>query len=226
MVDTNSVDKRIRPSVFTKEQMAAIFQQFEVSLSALQAEQVERYTEMIEKWNAKINLTRIIEVRRIYEEHFGESFYLSRFLPGLCRSLLDVGSGAGFPGIALKILNPRMSLTLVESSTRKVLFLNEVISALGMAGEASVIQARFEQFAEEGEGVFDAATVRGVKISQNLLDCFSAVLRPGGRLIVTTSLAWAKEFQKLRSGRLAWAEPQQIPSGSSRVVLTGEKRST
>ncbi|MBZ5534902.1 MAG: 16S rRNA (guanine(527)-N(7))-methyltransferase RsmG [Acidobacteriia bacterium] len=204
--------------------MAAIFQQFGVSLSASQIEQVERYTQLLEKWNAKINLTRIVEVRRIYEEHFGESFYLSRFLPGLCRSLLDVGSGAGFPGIALKILNPRLSLTLVESSTRKVLFLDEVISTLGMASEASVIQARFQQFVEEGEGNFDAATVRGVKISQDLIDCFNAVLRPGGRLIVTTSLAWAKEFQKLRSGRLAWAEPHPIPSGSSRVVLVGERQ--
>ncbi|HEX9135585.1 MAG TPA: hypothetical protein VF905_01405, partial [Nitrospirota bacterium] len=94
----------------------------------------------------------------------------------------------------------------------------------GMAGESCVIQARFQQFAGEGEGVFDAATVRGVKISQDLIDGFNAVLRPGGRLIVTTSLAWAREFQKLQPGRLAWSEPQPIPSASSRVVLVGEKQ--
>lgn len=212
--------------MLTLDQMAVIFQQFEVSLSTVQIEQVRKYTELLEKWNAKINLTRIVEARRIYEEHFGESFYISRFLPEPCRSLLDVGSGAGFPGVALKIINPRLSLTLVESSTRKVLFMNEVISMLGMASEATVIQARFQQFVEEGEGVFDAATVRGVKISQELIDCFNAVLRPGGRLIVTTSLAWAREFQRLRPDRMAWDEVHQIPSGSSRVVLVGEKRST
>ena len=226
MADTESVDKPRTPPGFTPEQMAAIFQQFEVTLSAFELEQVLKYTRLLEKWNAKINLTRIVEVRRIYEEHFGESFFLSRFLPERCRSLLDVGSGAGFPGVALKILFPRLSLTLVESSLKKVMFLNEVISTLGMAEGANVIQARFEQFAGEGEGAFDAATVRGVKLSQELLDCFLAVLRPAGRLIVTTSLAWAREFQKLRSGRLTWAEPRPIPSGSSRVVLVGEKRST
>jgi 16S rRNA (guanine527-N7)-methyltransferase len=226
MVDSNSADKLSKPPHFTLEQMAAIFQLFDVALSAGQTEQVQRYTRLLEKWNARMNLTRIVDEGRIYGEHFGESFYLSRFLPEPCGSLLDVGSGAGFPGIALKILNPRLSLTLVESSTKKALFMNEVISTLGMADEASVIQARFQQFVEEGEGVFDAATVRGVKISQDLLDGFNAVLRSGGRLIVTTSLAWAKEFQKLWPGRLAWDEPHPIPSGSSRVVLVGQRRST
>jgi 16S rRNA (guanine527-N7)-methyltransferase len=210
----------------TPRQIASILLPFEIVLSPQQMEQVEEYTRLLLKWNARINLTRVGDEKKIYQEHFGESFYLSKFLPPSCRSVVDVGSGAGFPGLALKILRTPLAVTLVESSGRKGVFLQEVIHALGLATGTRVVAGRFEQFLFGREETFDAATVRGVRLQPHLLACFHTILRTAGRLVVTTSRARAEGLRASQADRWVWREVEQIPLASSRVVLVGEKRST
>jgi len=207
------------------DQTATLFHQFGIDLSSVQVEQVQTYARLLLKWNLKMNLTRVVEEKRVYQEHFAESFGLSRFLPHPCTKVLDVGSGAGFPGLVLGILLPDLSLALVESSSKKALFLNEVIRALGMGGNVRVFQDRFEQIAPNFEGVFDAATLRGVKLSGELIGHLCAVLRPGGRLITITGSARAGGLRGAPSS-IHWIRDEETRTGSNRVVLIGEKRST
>jgi 16S rRNA (guanine527-N7)-methyltransferase len=207
------------------EQTATHFHQLGIDLSSVQVEQVQTYTRLLLKWNLKMNLTRIVEEKKVYQEHFAESFGLSRFLPHPCTQVLDVGSGAGFPGLVLGILHPGLSLALVESSSKKALFLNEVIRALGMAGNARVIQNRFEQIAPDFEDAFDAITLRGVKLSSGLIGHLCAVLRTGGRLITITSGAQAGRLRGTPS-LIRWIRDEETRTGSNRIILIGEKRST
>lgn len=207
------------------EQTATLFHQLGIDLSSMQVEQVQIYTRLLLKWNLKMNLTHIVEEKKVYQEHFAESFGLYRFLPHPCTRVLDVGSGAGFPGLVLGILHPVLSLALVESSSKKALFLNEVIRALGMAGNVRVFQNRFEQIAPDFESAFDAATLRGVKLSGELIGLLCAVLRPGGRLITITGSAQAVRLRGTPSP-IRWIRDEETRTGSNRIILMGERRST
>src|ERR1700681_1552180 len=120
----------------------------EEPLSPLQLEQVSIYIDTLLRWNARINLTALRSPEEIVTRHFGESFFLARHLfphklarhlfphkedsTGKGRRVLDIGSGAGFPGLPLKIWNQEMNLTMIESNHKKATFLREVVRTLGL----------------------------------------------------------------------------------------------
>src|SRR5580698_11231452 len=87
------------------------------------------YLDILLKWNARTNLTAIREPEEIVRRHFGESLFAAQYL-GLCPTLLDFGSGAGFPGLPIAILKPEIAVTLAESQNKKATFLREVIRTL------------------------------------------------------------------------------------------------
>jgi len=93
------------------------------------------YLELILKWNSRVNLTAIRDPERIVQRHFGESLFAGLHLHPTCDSLLDLGSGAGFPGVPIQLLHPHLSVTLAESRTRKAAFLQEVIRTLDLSAE-------------------------------------------------------------------------------------------
>lgn len=103
--------------------------------------QLHDYLELILKWNSRINLTAIRDPEQIVQRHFGESLFAGLHLnAGLnpsssCTSLLDLGSGAGFPGIPIQLLRPDLSITLAESRSRKSAFLQELVRTLGLRTE-------------------------------------------------------------------------------------------
>src|SRR3954451_9559731 len=100
-------------------------------LAPSQLQQLSDYLDLLLRWNAKTNLTSVREPEEIVTRHFGESLFLARKVnrEGI-RSAIDLGSGAGFPGIPMKIYSPQLALTLIESQNKKATFLNEVIRKL------------------------------------------------------------------------------------------------
>jgi 16S rRNA (guanine527-N7)-methyltransferase len=115
------------------------------------------YLELILKWNARINLTAIRTPEEIVQRHFGESLFVGGHI-GACGTLLDFGSGAGFPGVPIQLLKPEVRVTLAESHGKKAAFLHEVVRSLGLPTE--VWAGRVEAMPPERR--FDAVVLRAV----------------------------------------------------------------
>ena len=176
-------------------------------------QQVATYLELLLKWNAKINLTAVREPKYIVTRHFGESFFAARKLIGreeLVTSM-DIGSGAGFPGIPLKLLRPLTNICLVEAHSKKAAFLSEVVRELYLQ-EISVMNRRAEEMSETASLV----TLRAVeKFARVLPVAAHRVAKEGrlGLLIGREQLAVAKE---ILPGK--WEEPFDIPQSSNRIL--------
>src|ERR1700756_3922848 len=110
--------------------------------------QIQRYIEILTVWNEKINLTAIRDPLEILYRHFCECMYAAAAIPLKTGRLADVGSGAGFPGLALKIASPDLQVFLVESSIKKATFLAEAVRELEFA-DARVLVSRYEELGEE-----------------------------------------------------------------------------
>lgn len=138
--------------------------------------QLTTYLELLLKWNARTNLTAIRDPEQIVRRHFGESLFAAQHL-GTCETLLDFGSGAGFPGLPIQLLYPKIRVTLAESQNKKATFLREVIRTLGVktevwAGrvEAMPASVRFDVVTLRAVDNMDAAiTAASVRASRQLL---------------------------------------------------------
>ena len=163
---------------------------FGVSLDAPAADRFERYAEILRDWNGRVNLTAIVDDEGIATRHFVDSLSLAPRLrealsarpsgaPAL--RLVDVGSGAGFPGLPLAIAFPELSTTLVDSLGKRVAFLDAVIADLRLPNVATR-HARAEDAAREPalRGTFDFATARAVASLPVLCEYCLPFLRPGG----------------------------------------------
>ncbi|HWZ53079.1 MAG TPA: 16S rRNA (guanine(527)-N(7))-methyltransferase RsmG [Granulicella sp.] len=120
-------------------------------------EQLRVYLELLVKWNARTNLTAIREPKEMVRRHFGESLFAARHLPE-AETLLDFGSGAGFPGLPIQLYRPGLRVTLAESQNKKATFLREVVRTLGLKTE--IWGARVEAMAAGRQ--FDVVTLRAV----------------------------------------------------------------
>ncbi|TCS95488.1 16S rRNA (guanine(527)-N(7))-methyltransferase RsmG [Hazenella coriacea] len=135
-----------------------------VRLSDQQLKQFHQYYELLIEWNRVMNLTGITEEKEVYVKHFYDSLTLARVLPvNSLQSMIDVGTGAGFPGIPLKIAFPHLQVVLLDSLKKRVGFLEEVCQELGLT-EVKCIHGRAEEFAHKKEfrQSFDLATARAV----------------------------------------------------------------
>jgi 16S rRNA (guanine527-N7)-methyltransferase len=181
-------------------------------LTAAQINQLVEHYSMLAKWNERVNLTRIIEPRDAAELHYAESLFGGRFI-GDARSLLDIGSGAGFPVIPLAVLRPDIQITALEANTRKSLFLNEAKDALAL-NNFRVQTARLEAIDWSS---YDLMTSRALDRALNLLP--SVVERLGRRqrlmLYCAPDLA-AKLKNCARAGRRI--ETHAIPQSKSRII--------
>ncbi len=160
--------------------------QIRTTLSVGQLEQLRTYIGLLGAWNAKINLTGFSltsDLDEALDRLILEPVTASVLLPDSVRSVVDVGSGGGSPALPLAIAAPRLSLTLVESSTRKSVFLKEAIRATGLLS-TRVLAERIEALAGAAHHEsFDAATVRAVRLDAALIGHLSVLVRPGGFLI-------------------------------------------
>ncbi len=121
---------------------------FQIEVNSDQVGQIQEYIRLLLVWNDKVNLTAIRDPLEILQRHFCESMFAANVVElGKCR-LADIGTGAGFPGLALKILLPEAQIVLVESNIKKATFLAEVVRALGVTG-ANVLVSRYEELGDE-----------------------------------------------------------------------------
>lgn len=150
------------------------------------------YRELI-TWNRKINLTRITEEREVYFNHFLDSLLPERFIPRQIR-MVDIGSGAGLPGIPLKIIRPDISVTLIDSVFKKVAFQRQVIRRLNLRA-ISAQQARIRE-GTRLTGVFDLCISRAFASLQSFLSVARPLVSPGGILIAMKGPRFLDEIRE------------------------------
>ena len=190
------------------------------SISPEQSQQVHAYLDLLLKWNEKINLTAIRPAEEIVTRHFGESFFAVREFSKLQpspASAVDVGSGAGFPGLPIKIWFPEVQLTLVESNHKKVAFLREAVRILGLKN-VEVLAIR----AEEASSKFELVTLRAVERFEKALSIAAALLLPRGFLVLLigeSQVAIAQESLP----NFTYREPIPIPLSEKRVLLIAQR---
>ena len=154
-------------------------------LSPAQLTQFERYLALLLDWNERLNLTAVRDPAQIEVRHFLDSLSCALLTGGLNgRSLIDIGSGAGFPGLPLKLLYPDLKLTLVESVAKKTTFLQTVVADLGLSG-VTVLAERAEALGQSAEHRerYDWATARGVAEMRTLLEYLLPLCRVGGHAL-------------------------------------------
>jgi 16S rRNA (guanine527-N7)-methyltransferase len=181
-----------------------------LALSAEQILQLWRHYEILIRWSQKINLTSVPPGRELVVRHYCESLFFGVHLPASDASkIIDLGSGAGFPGVPLAILKPAWHLTLLESNQKKAVFLRE--ATRGVSNIAVLAQR-----AEDAAGGYDWVVSRAVDPE--------VVLREVPRLAPRVGLMIGEDdYQKIRSrSEIAWSEPIRLPWGDRRLCVFGE----
>ena len=174
------------------------------------------------RWSARINLTAIVDPIEIADKHILDSLAVLRILDPGPRSLLDAGTGAGFPGLPLAIARDDLEVTLVDSVAKKVGFLKHAIAGLGLAPRVQARQLTLEGDATgEGLGPFDAAVSRALADPQRWAALARPYLRQGGQLVV---MAGGSAPPTELAG---WTGPTvdrfRLPSGDARTLLSYRK---
>ena len=196
-----------------------LLEPFGVPLNDRQEQQVLIYLELLLKWNAKINLTAIESPEECVTRHFGESLYLTKWIE-IGGRLLDIGSGAGFPGLVLDLVNPSLSVTLLEPVAKKRAFLKEVARVCEL-GPVVVRGERLEDFAQTlSVPRFDLATARAVGGLGQLIPQAVRCLNPRGMICLWLGHAQAAELDQIQP-RLDWRPPLSIPLSRGREIWVG-----
>jgi 16S rRNA (guanine527-N7)-methyltransferase len=216
------------------------------TLSQTRLENISTYIDLLLRWNARVNLTAVRQPEEIVTRHFGESFFAARHLfpkktalekptwgkpakPALseaegavqaeqssAQSVIDLGSGAGFPGVPIKIWVPEITLTLIESNQKKATFLREVTRALTLMN-INVYSGRAEQY---GSSSVDVVTLRAVERFESILPIAAKLVAPQGRLALLISKAQLATVQQ-RTLSFTWKSTMPIPLSSSRILAVG-----
>ncbi len=194
--------------------------EFQLSLNPQQVQQIQQYTKLLLTWNEKINLTAIRDPLEILYRHFCESMFGARLLPVEGCRLADVGSGAGFPGIPLKIIRPDLQIFLIESNLKKATFLAEVVRDLHLTD----IRVRVGRFEELGEEVAPLDVV-----CSRALGGFANFLGWAGSPQIGTqkALLWlgGRDVDEVRAvPGWEWAEPTALPKSLQRYLLLGSRK--
>jgi 16S rRNA (guanine527-N7)-methyltransferase len=177
----------------------------------------EIYLHELIEWNQKFNLTSITDPAEIRRKHFKDSLLLLQTFQLTNESVVDVGAGAGFPGIPLKIARPDIALTLVEATRKKVDFLNHIIKALGLE-ETEAVWSRAEDYAHDHREEFGLAVARGVAKLNALCEYCLPLVKVGGLFVaykqveVETEIKAAAGAIKALGGRLK--EIKKFPNRS------------
>ena len=162
--------------------MKNIFEKFGYNLSEKQLSQFNSYYEILTEYNEKFNITAITDKEGVYVKHFSDSLLGSSLIKG--KTLIDIGSGGGFPAVPLKILIPELEVTLVEATGKKCTFLTEVVKELKLS-EVTVLNERAEELGKKDKyrEKFDNASARAVSKLNVLSELCLPFLRIGGRFI-------------------------------------------
>lgn len=199
-------------------------------LTDAQLDQISIYIGLLLLWNSRTNLTAIREPEQIVTRHFGESLFAARHLLlepasvadssselSAAACIVDLGSGAGFPGLPIKIWSPQSPMTLIESNHKKVAFLREVIRALTLTS-IDVFSRRAEDYPPASATL---VTLRAVERFGSILPTAAALLAERGRLALLIGSAQIRDAQETLP-ELIWLPSIPIPCSSSRIVAVGK----
>ena len=153
-----------------------------IDITSRQLEQFEEYYNLLVEWNEKINLTRIIEKEDVYLKHFYDSITIVNTVDINNKSICDIGTGAGFPGIVLKIFYPNIALTLIEATKKRCEFLALITKELNLEN-VTVINKRVEEYAKDNREKFDIVTCRAVAKLKILLELAIPLVKINGYFI-------------------------------------------
>ncbi|MBA8764241.1 16S rRNA (guanine(527)-N(7))-methyltransferase RsmG [Staphylococcus coagulans] len=205
-----------------------------LTLSNKQKQQFEKYYEMLVEWNEKINLTSITEEHEVYLKHFYDSvtpsFYHDFNQP---LSLCDVGAGAGFPSIPLKIMFPEIHVTIVDSLNKRIQFLNQLADVLELEG-VRFVHDRAETFGkqEDYRASFDIVTARAVARMSVLSELCIPLVKKQGLFLALKSSKGQEELDEARfavgvlGGKIRQIDTFTLPEDAGeRQIITIEKRS-
>lgn len=189
-----------------------------VELSPALGGKFESYLNLLQRWNSRTNLTAIRDEDGILKRHFVESIGCAQLLPTGIRTLLDFGSGGGFPGIPIALCREEIAVTLAESQGKKAAFLQEAARVLQL--NVKVHAARAESLAAN----FDCVTLRAVDRMEKAVRAASGMIGTKGWMALLTS---AGEIEGLRSAageKFLWKEPVLLPGTDSRVMILGQQK--
>jgi len=207
--------------MLTREDARKLLSPFIDSISDDSINNLLAYLELLLRWNRKINLTSIRTAEDCLTRHFGESFLLSKAID-LKGRLLDIGSGAGFPGLALKLIAPQLSVVLLEPVAKKRAFLKEASRTCGMTA-VQVDSRRLEEFSGSREAAsFDIITARAVGGLESLLPMAETLMSPRGCLCLWVGSGQLSEI-RVQNPEFHWQETLAIPLSQERQLLVGRR---
>jgi 16S rRNA (guanine527-N7)-methyltransferase len=187
------------------------------ALTDSQLASLAKYLELLKRWNQTMPLTSIQDDTEIVARHFGESIFAGSLLPMSRGRLADVGSGAGFPGLPLKIAFPELQVAPLEPNLKKCAFLREVQAALGLSN-VEVVRTRYEDF-HSAPGSFDFVCCRALGGYKRLLLRSKTVLKPAGHVILWLGTEDSNVLTRVKGWN--WALPVKLPESRQRVLLMG-----
>jgi 16S rRNA (guanine527-N7)-methyltransferase len=179
-------------------------------------EQFLDYLDLLLRWNTRLSLTAIRKPEQIIQRHFVECSFAAQHLPSDIESLMDYGSGAGLPGIAIAICRPEIQVTLAESHGKKASFLREAVRSVGIRGE--VFEGRVETM-PEGR-VFHAVTMRAVEKMELAIP--TAVRHTERYLALLTTERSAPAYRQL-TPELQWLESLPLPNAEQMILAIGRR---
>ena len=181
-----------------KDFLKQLFDKYKITINEKQLDQFEKYYNYLVQENEKFNLTAITEMQDVAIKHFLDSVLGEKEIPQNA-SVIDVGTGGGFPGIPLKILRPDIKITLLDSLQKRVKFLQEVVNMLGLENVICV-HARAEDYAKDKREKFDVSLSRAVASVPTLSEYLIPFVKVGGRVIMYKS---QKADEELAEGQKA-----------------------
>ena len=170
-----------------------LFKKYNINLNNFQIAQFENYFSMLIETNKVMNLTAITEEDDVVVKHFLDSALPEKFFPQNA-TVIDIGSGAGFPALPLKIVRPDLKITMVDSLNKRIGFLNDVIEKLNIEG-ANAVHSRAEDFAKNNREKFDIAVARAVAPLNTLVEYLLPFVKVGGVCIIYKSSKLAEELE-------------------------------
>lgn len=213
-----------------KKEFVEYCSKLNIDITEEKIKKLDIYCELLNVWNNKFNLTNILEEKDVYLKHFYDSLCIikTNLIENKNISICDFGTGAGFPGIVIKIIYPNIKLTLIESNGKKCMFLSEVIKALKLEN-VEIINQRTEEYGKKNRELFDIVTCRAVSKLKIISELAIPLLKVNGYFVplkssVAEELEESKYILKELNSKLENIISYELPiENSKRSIIVIKK---
>ncbi len=222
---TPCADNRTIKTEWTPSEVTEVFKKYELPITEEKAQKLCVFGAFLQEKNASVNLTAITEKGEIILKHFVDSAKAARFIPEGA-DLVDVGCGAGFPSVVLKILRDDVTVTCVDSVGKKTEFVREVAARTGV--DCRVLHMRAEELAEKNREGFSVACARAVAPLPTLLEYLAPLVKKGGKIVALKGASGEQERDAAKPARVEFGLDVPITvdfslGGDRRTILVYEK---